>query len=85
MSILSNDYAVYLPAVNGNYARTLTTIPDGRSLPKGLTLDDLAFWKVGSTLWHHPQFLHSIGQYSVGADPSNAITWRGPARRCLVW
>jgi len=83
MSIISNAYAVYLPAVNLNYARTVTTIPDGRVLPKALTLDDFAFWKVGSALWHHPQFLHSIGQYSVGTDPNNAVTWRGPFEGAL--
>ena len=77
MSIMSDEHAVYLPAVNVNYARTLAAKGITRGLPKGLTLDDLAFWKPESGLWHHPQFLHSVGQYKVGADPSNAITCRG--------
>lgn len=81
--MISNDYAVYLPAVNTNYARSLTTLPDGRSLPSGLTLDDFAFWKKGSKLWNHEHFLHSVGQYSVGANPNNAITWRGSHEGCL--
>lgn len=83
MSMISNEYAVYLPAVNTNYARTLTKLPEGRSLPSGLTLDDLAFWKKDSKLWHHEHFLHSVGQYSVGANPSNAITWRASHEACL--
>jgi hypothetical protein len=79
MSTLSNDYAIYLPAVNLNYAKTIASeVPDGRPFPSDLSLGDFAFWEEGSKLWHHPHFLHSVGQYSVGADPDNAVTRRGP-------
>ena len=77
MSMMSNDYAVYLPAVNANYARTIVAdLPPDRSLPSGLSLEDFAFWQSDSSLWNHPYCLHSIGQYSVGSNTSNAMTHR---------
>lgn len=84
MNMMSNQYAVYLPAVNANYARTIVTaLPEGRSLPSGLSLDDFAFWADGSSLWEHPYCLHSVGQYPVGSIPSNAMSHRGKSEGVL--
>ena len=84
MSMMSNDYAVYLPAVNANYARTIVAdLPPDRSLPSGLSLEDFAFWQSDSSLWNHPYCLHSIGQYSVGSNTSNAMTHRSSAEGLL--
>lgn len=77
MRIISDEYAVYLPAVNSLYADTLIkAIPDNRQFPSGFTIDDLAFWNKDSKIFHHPHFLHSIGQYKVGSTPDNAVTRR---------
>jgi len=85
MSIIADDYAVYLPAVNTLYADTLARpLPEDRPFPAGLTLDDLIFWKKGNKLWHHPHFLHSVGGYKVGAVPNNAVTRRGRTDGILV-
>jgi hypothetical protein len=78
MKMMSDDYAVYLPAVNEIYASSLIKpIPNNRPFPKSFELDDLAFWKKDTKLWHHAEYLHSIGQYSVGSTPDNVITRRG--------
>lgn len=78
MSVMSDDFAVYLPAVNEVYARDLIKLlPANRALPSDLTLDDFAFWKKGSKLWYHKHFLHSVGNYKVGQTPDNAVTRRG--------
>jgi len=77
MSANSKNCAVYLPAINSNYASTLTSgLPIGRQFPSGISPVDLAFWGLDSKLWHYPYLLHSVGQYKVGSDPVNAITSR---------
>ncbi len=78
MSLISDEFAVYLPAVNSHYASYLAKpAPENRPLPSGFTLDDLKFWEKSSKLWHHPHFLHSVGSYAVGSIPDNAVTRRG--------
>ena len=78
MNTSSEEYAVYLPAVNLNYAQTLVSeIADDRPFPSEFSLGDFAFWEGKSGLWHHSYFLHSVGQYKVGASPDNAVTRRG--------
>lgn len=78
MKMISDDFAVYLPAVNTMFADALVRpIPDGRPFPDNLSLDDLKFWQPKNPLWHHPHFLHSVGQYRVGTTPDNAVTRRG--------
>lgn len=78
MSFISDEYAIYLPAVNAQYAETIVKpIPDNRPFPDALTLDDLMFWQANNKFWHHPHFLHSIGNYKVGSMPDNAVTRRG--------
>lgn len=78
MSIISDEYAVYLPAVNEIFAKTLVrSKPDNRPLPDNFELSDLTFWNKNNPFWHHPHFLHSVGQYSVGTTPDNAVTRRG--------
>jgi len=74
----SSNQALYLPAINTNYASALVSgLPEERSFPKGLVPADLAFWDGRSSLWRYPYFLHSIGQYKVGSDPVNSVTCRG--------
>ena len=78
MTVMSDEFAVYLPAVNEVYARDiLKPLPASRPLPSGITLDDFAFWNKKSQLWYHPHFLHSVGNYKVGQTPDNAMTRRG--------
>lgn len=84
MTFPNNDYAVYLPAVNTNYANTLASeISANRPFPKGICQKDLTFWEKGSKLWDYEYFLHSIGQYSIGANPDNAVTRRSPSEGVL--
>jgi hypothetical protein len=78
MKLISDDFSVYLPAVNSLYAETLIRpIPHNRQFPSSFTVEDLIFWNSISKLWHHPHFLHSVGQYKVGSTPDNAVTRRG--------
>jgi hypothetical protein len=78
MSIISDEYAVYLPAVNSQYAETIVRpIPANRPFPNTFSLEDLMFWKDNNKLWHHPHFLHSVGSYKTGTLPDNAVTRRG--------
>lgn len=78
MSMMSDEFAVYLPAVNDTYANGLIAeISPNRPFPTSFTLADLEFWKKGSQLWHHPHFLNSAGNYKVGQTPDNAVTRRG--------
>ena len=72
---LTHPYAtaIYLPAVNANYATILEARLDPtRPLPMSFRIEDLAFWSGNSALWNHKFLLHSIGTYAVGDDP------RGP-------
>jgi hypothetical protein len=76
--MMSDDYAVYLPAVNEQYAGIITRpIPNNRPFPTAFTLDDLRFWKGNNKLFYHPHFLNSVGAYAVGSTPDNAVTRRG--------
>ncbi len=85
MTIISNDYAVFLPAVNSLYAEGLTKeLPSDRRRPSGFAISDLEFWQSSSALWHHPHFLHSVGQYSVGKLPDNAVTRRATTEGVLI-
>jgi hypothetical protein len=77
-------HAVYLPAVQSNYAEVLSKpLPDNRPFPGSMTLTDLAFWQPNG-LWHYPFLLHSLGLYKVGALPDNAVTQRTPGKSILV-
>jgi hypothetical protein len=76
--MMSDNYAVYLPAVNAGYASIMTKpVPVGRPFPNTLKLDDLMFWKGNNKLFYHPHFLNSVGLYEIGSTPDNAITRRG--------
>lgn len=78
MTMMSDEFAVYLPAVNDTYANGIIgEISSDRQFPASFTLRDLEFWKKGSQLWHHPHFLNSAGNYKVGQTPDNAVTRRG--------
>lgn len=84
MSLHSDDYAVYLPAVNDSYATECTKPLDpARTFPDGLSLRDLVFWEPND-LWYYPYLLHSVGLYSVGALPNNAVTQRHRLSSTLV-
>lgn len=85
MSMMSNDYAVYLPAVNSNYASdVLKTLNPNRKFPKDLTLKDLIFWDKRNKLWHHNSVLHSIGLHKYGTVIDNAITAMGKTDFLLI-
>lgn len=83
-SFNNNSHSIYLPAVNDSYASVISKpFPQDRPFPKGLNLRDLAFWE-SDALWHYPFLLHSIGLYSVGTHPNNAVTQRNPNNNVLV-
>ena len=85
MSMMSKQYAVYLPAVNSNYAsEVLKKLPANRSFPKNLTLKDLIFWDRNNKLWHHNAILHSIGLHKYPKQVSNAISEMGQSDCLLV-
>jgi hypothetical protein len=76
--MISDDYAVYLPAVNEQYAGIITRpIPNNRPFPSAFTINDLMFWKGNNKLFYHSHFLNSVGAYAVGSTPDNAVTRRG--------
>ena len=78
------DYAIYLPAVNEGYAALANKdLPPSRPFPIDLKLSDLIFWEPNS-LWHYPYLLHSIGLYSAGMLPNNAVTQRTRSNNTLV-
>lgn len=59
----ANDYARFLPAVNGNFARFTRKSPDEmqRSLPAGLTPRQLDFLDPGG-LFHYPWALYTAAE-----------------------
>ena len=72
-----DEYSVYLPAVNTQYADALATpVPEHRPFPATLSLEDLMFWDSDNKYWHQPYYLHSVGQYKIGSTPDNAVTRR---------
>jgi hypothetical protein len=83
--MMSDEYAVYLPAVNSTYANCITKpILPNRPFPNTIQLTDLEFWNKNSKLFYHPHYLHSVGQYSVGKAPDNAVTRRGKTDGVLI-
>jgi hypothetical protein len=81
----TNEYAVYLPAVNSLFAEQVAKeLPQNRDFPVNLTLNDLAFWDKRNPLFYHPYVLHSIGQYKVGSVINNALTQSGRTDKVLV-
>ena len=73
------DYAIYLPAINREYAAFIDRQRDpDRVLPEGFKIEDLAFWSGGSALWNYPYYLHSIGCYKVHDDPRGPLFRRNP-------
>ena len=85
MTINTSDFAIYLPAVNKEFAHRVTLeLPPDRSFPKGFDLSDLAFWERKNKLFHYPYVLHSIGQYKVGSSINNGITQGGRTDRVLI-
>ncbi len=76
---MTNDFntsgrAVYLPAINGTFAREAVIAKLGnRPFPADLTIDDLVYWN-SNKLFNYPYLLHSIGLYSVGAVTDTAVT-----------
>lgn len=78
MRLSLNEYAIYMPAVNSSYADSITRlIPEERYFSHLFSIDDLAFWKPSSKLWHHAEYLYSIGQHAVGSNPDNSVTRSG--------
>ena len=85
MSMISSQYAVYLPAVNSSYAKeVLKALPANRSFPQGLDLQDLIFWDRNNRLWHHNEILHSVGLHKYGSVIDNAVTRMGQTDCFLV-
>lgn len=85
MSFNTDDYAIYLPAVNAIFADYVTKpAPKSRNFPSGLQPKDFAFWERGNKLFHHHYVLHSIGQFKVGNTINNALTQAGRTDRFLV-
>ena len=85
MKLYSDEYAIYLPAVNDGYAATVSKplSPPDRPFPDGLTMTDLVFWEP-NPLWHYPFLLHSAGLYKVGTLPDNAVTQRNRLNNMLI-
>ena len=85
MNMMSSQYAVYLPAVNSNYAsELLKPLAPNRVFPKNLSLKDLIFWDKNNKLWHHNAVLHSIGLHKYPNQVTNAITEIGKTDCLLV-
>ena len=69
-----HDYAIYLPAVNPEYADVINVSRNSSlSNPTGFTAQDLEFWSGCSSLWNHKYVLHSIGGYKVKTDPRGSL------------
>lgn len=85
MTLLTRpSYAIYLPAVDSTYAAEVRReLKPNRPFPAGLDLRDLIFWEP-NRLWEYPYLLHSIGLYSVGNYPANAVTRRNRSNSILI-
>ena len=69
-----NDYAIYLPATNPQYASVAElALRPSRPMPSGFDIEDLEFWSGTSKLWNHKFLLHSIGAYNVGTDTKGPL------------
>ena len=85
MKLYSDEYAIYLPAVNDTYAKTVSKplSPPDRPFPDGVTTADLVFWEPNQ-LWYYPYLLHSVGLHRIGTLPDNAVTQRNRANNTLI-
>ena len=80
-----HDYAIYLPAVNPEYADVVnTTVTANRPLPPNFDISDLEFWTGNSKLWNHKFLLHSIGGYKVGTDTRGSLFSKKADDFCMV-
>ena len=68
------DFAVFLPAVQANYAQAVDDEPlEGRTVPEGFSPQLLKFWQEGAQ-WQYPFLLNSIGGYTPLSNIDNGIT-----------
>jgi hypothetical protein len=73
-SFNTNDYALYLPAVNKIYAEgAQKDLEKNRPFPEGISVSDLQFWRCDNALFYYPYALHSVGQYTVGSNFQNSL------------
>lgn len=80
-----HDYAIYLPAVNPEYADVVnTTVAANRPLPLNFDIADLEFWSGSSKLWNHKFLLHSIGGYKVGTVTRGSLFSKKRGDFCMV-
>lgn len=70
----TKNYAIYLPAINDFAFGVTKSMNDTRQFPYGITVSDLNFWDKESKLFHYPYILNSVGIYTVGDWPNNAVT-----------
>lgn len=76
--MITDKYAVYLPAVQNSFAAgVLRQNINSRPMPSGIELSDLVFWNKQNKLWTHQSILYSIGQHSIGSTVDNAVTHGG--------
>jgi hypothetical protein len=70
-----SNRAVYLPAVNAQFAKA-PLVPDdpNRPVPTDFKNADLNFWDGNSSLFDYPFILHSAGQFSPLTEVDNAVT-----------
>lgn len=70
-----DNFAVYLPAIQKNYAKAVYKIGDkNRVMPTGITAKDLNFLNPKSKLWHYGYGLYSAGQFRIGEEQADIVT-----------
>lgn len=70
------EHAIYLPAITRNYAEYAYEVSAlYRSLPRGLSLDDLDVFNTNSKLFHLKAALYSAGHYSHFHSQKNNLVF----------
>lgn len=81
------DYAIFMPATSEMFGRFLVTEPKKRTLPKGITLDNLNFVNQEDGFMFIPTSLYSAGQAAKTksmAQKTDAITERDRSNTILL-
>ena len=80
-----DNFAVYLPSIQKNYASAAYKRGDKeRVMPNGITMRDLNFLNPKNKLWHYKYALYSAGQFRVGEQKADIVTNRDTANTIIL-
>lgn len=83
-----DNFAVYLPALQKNYAtcavKEVGRGKNKRALPEDISYKSLDFLNPSNDLWHYKYALYSVGQFNVGELEADMVTNRDTKKTIIL-